>query len=245
MTAPVGIIGGTALAGLADLEDQRELPATTPYGDPSGPLLAGKIAGRDVVFLMRHGPGHHLPPHRINYRANIRALADAGVEKVVAVAAVGGIGDAMPAGRLVVPHQIIDYSWGREHSFSDGTNALLHVDFTEPYDADLRNALIGAARDQGLDVAERAVHAVTQGPRLETVSEVDRMARDGCDIIGMTGMPEAGLAREAGLAYACCAVVVNAAAGRGEGAIHAEIEKTIQRGMAAVNQVLPQVLARI
>ena len=235
---PIAIIGGTALADLAALEDASEIRGDNPYGAPSGPLLTGKLAGREVVFLMRHGPGHHLPPHKINYRANIRALADAGVKQVIAVAAVGGIGDEMASGRLVIPHQIIDYSWGREHSFSDGDSELQHVDFTDPYDRDLRTALIDTGSHLGLNPAQTAVHAVTQGPRLETAAEVDRMARDGCDIIGMTGMPEAGLAREAGLAYACCAVVVNAAAGRGEGAIHAEIEKTIAQGMADISQLL-------
>ncbi len=243
--APIGIIGGTALAELAALENAREIPANTPYGAPSGPLLTGKLAGRDIGFLMRHGPGHHLPPHKINYRANIRALADAGVEQIIAIAAVGGIGEAMSAGRLVIPHQIIDYSWGREHSFSDGESELLHIDFTEPYDAKLRASLIRGAQAQDLNPADQAVHAVTQGPRLETAAEVERLARDGCDIIGMTGMPEAALAREAGMAYACCAVVVNAAAGRGEGAIHAEIERTIEQGMRDISRVLMVALANL
>lgn len=243
MTTSIGIIGGTALAELAALENAEEITVNTPYGAPSGPLLKGRMAGRDVVFLMRHGPGHHLPPHKINYRANIQALRLTGVEQTLAIAAVGGVGDSMSAGRLVIPHQIIDYTWGREHSFSDGVSALQHIDFTEPYDADLRAQLLTAARALDMNVADQAVHAVTQGPRLETAAEVDRLARDGCDIIGMTGMPEAALAREANMKYACCAVVVNAAAGRGEDAIHAEIESTLAQGMSDVGRVLFRVLS--
>lgn len=244
MPGPIGIIGGTALSGPLGLDgDADERETHTAYGAPSGPLVHGRWAGRDVVFLHRHGPAHHLPPHAINYRANIRALADAGVERIVAVGAVGGITAAMRAGRVVIPHQIIDYTWGREHSFADtAPGPVPHVDFTEPYDRTLRARLAAGAEKRALDAATEAVHGVTQGPRLETAAEIDRMARDGCDIVGMTGMPEAGLAREAGLAYACCAVVVNAAAGRGEGAIHAEIERTLKAGMAAIGDLLAEVL---
>lgn len=246
MSAPVGIIGGTALAALAGLEDGHDLATDTPYGPPSGPLRRGRLAGREVVFLFRHGPGHQLPPHAINYRANIRALADAGVRSVVAAAAVGGISDAADAGRLVIPDQIIDYTWGRAHSFSaDGDAPLQHVDFTEPYDAAARDELQRAAEAAGVDALGIGVHGVTQGPRLETAAEIRRMQRDGCDIVGMTGMPEAGLAREAGLAYACCAVVVNRAAGLGDGAIHAEIERHLRNGMQALGRVLTAAVPRL
>lgn len=224
MTAPIGIIGGTALSRLPGMQ---EIPADTPYGPPSGPLLAGGLAGRDVVFLMRHGPGHTLAPHAINYRANLRALANVGVQQVIAVAAVGGITDAMTPGRIAIPHQLIDYSWGRAHSFHDAhSETVEHIDFTEPYDQPLRQALLGGACGLGFKPADSAVYGVTQGPRLETAAEIDRLERDGCDLVGMTGMPEAALAREAGLAYACLAVVVNRAAGRG-GDIHADMEKTV------------------
>ncbi|WP_353253223.1 S-methyl-5'-thioinosine phosphorylase [Salinisphaera sp. PC39] len=242
MPAPVGIIGGTALSGPHGLDAGRESPVATPYGTPSGPLVRGRWAGREVVFLHRHGPEHRLAPHAINYRANIRALADAGVERIVAASAVGGIGPEMRPGRVVIPDQLIDYTWGRAHSFADEEGPVPHVDFTQPYDPDLRAVLVNAARGLDLDAVTRAVHGVTQGPRLETAAEIDRMDRDGCDIVGMTGMPEAALAREAGLAYACCAVVVNAAAGRGEGAIHAEIERTLAEGMATLGRLLDAVL---
>ncbi|ROO30385.1 5'-methylthioadenosine phosphorylase [Salinisphaera orenii MK-B5] len=246
MTAPIGVIGGTALAELTALEAAgNPAPASTPYGPSSGPLVCGRFAGRDTCFVMRHGPGHRLAPHRINYRANIRALADAGCRQVIAVAAVGGITPAMRAGRIVVPDQIIDYSWGRAHSFHDDPagGSLDHIDFTEPYDSALRTAILETARRLDLAPADGGVHGVTQGPRLETAAEIDRMERDGCDIVGMTGMPEAALAREAGLDYACCAVVVNKAAGRSGGsAIHAEIEATLTRGMANVERILEQLL---
>lgn len=245
ISAPLGIIGGTALAHLAALESAQRLELETEYGQPSGPLVAGTLGGRNVMFLMRHGDGHAIPPHAINYRANIRALADAGVRKVIAIAAVGGIAETMPAGSLVVPDQIIDYSWGRAHSFWDGGAEMLHVDFTDPYDAGLRGHLIASGIELGLNLVDHGVHGVTQGPRLETASEVNRMERDGCDIVGMTGMPEAGLAREAGLDYACCAVVVNAAAGRGTAAIHAEIEQTLADGMRDVAAILGHCVPRI
>lgn len=246
MSTPIGIIGGTALAQLAGVQAAAD-PTTpnTDYGQASGPLVLGEFAGREVCFVMRHGPGHRIAPHAINYRANIRALADAGCRQVIAVAAVGGITEGMTPGRIVVPHQIVDYSWGRAHTFYDdpASGELDHIDFTDPYAPTLRQALIRSADELGLDPAGQAVHGVTQGPRLETAAEIDRMERDGCDIVGMTGMPEAGLAREAGLYYACAAVVVNKAAGRTGGlAIHAEIEATLTQGMVDIECLLEAVV---
>lgn len=245
MTAPVGIIGGTALARLAGLEDNGAKTVQTDYGPTSGPLMTGFLAGREACFVMRHGPGRGIAPHAINYRANIAALTAAGCRQVIAVAAVGGITEAMTPGRVIIPHQIIDYSWGRAHSFHDACSDeyVQHIDFTEPYSSALRHALINAARRLALDPASRAVHGVTQGPRLETAAEIDRMERDGCDIVGMTGMPEASLAREAGLDYACAAVVVNKAAGRTGGlTIHAEMEATVARANADIERLLLAVL---
>ena len=245
MSAPIGIIGGTALAEIAGLKTVGPQHGETDHGRPSGPLVVGALAGREVCFLMRHGPGHRLAPHRINYRANIRALVDAGCENVIALSAVGGISQPMHGGRIVVPDQIVDYTWGRAHTFSDAADGgeLDHIDFTEPYDEELYRALIAAANACELDPAAPAVHGVTQGPRLETAAEINRMERDGCDIVGMTGMPEAALAREAGLKYACCAVVVNKAAGRsGAAAIHAEIATTLKQGTADLERILEAVL---
>ncbi|HET7314702.1 S-methyl-5'-thioinosine phosphorylase [Salinisphaera sp.] len=249
MTAPIGIIGGTALAELAGVTQQDE-PAwpETAYGAPSGPLVRGRFAGREVCFVMRHGRDHRISPHAINYRANIRALADAGCRQVIAIAAVGGISETMTPGRIVIPHQVVDYSWGRAHTFYDDPEGgeLDHIDFTDPYTPALRQALIDAATALDFEPADAAVHGVTQGPRLETAAEIDRMERDGCDIVGMTGMPEAALAREAGLSYACAAVVVNKAAGRTGGiAIHAEIKATLTRGMIDIERLLESVVPTI
>lgn len=238
----VGIIGGTGLARLEDLELEREEVLRTPWGEPSAPLLHGRVAGRAVIFLARHGPGHTIAPHAVNYRANTWALHAAGARRVIAVNAVGGIGPDFAPGRLAIPRQLIDYSWGREHSFFAGGDApVQHIDFTEPYTPGLRRMLLEAGARAGLELIDGGTYAVKQGPRLETAAEIERLARDGCDMVGMTGMPEAGLARELGLDYACCAVVVNWAAGRG-GDIHAELEQWVEAGMAQARRLLQAAL---
>jgi 5'-deoxy-5'-methylthioadenosine phosphorylase len=240
---PTGIIGGTGLAQLEGLEIEREARPDTPWGTPSAPLLHGHFAGRAVVFLARHGSEHDIAPHAINYRANVWALRAAGVSRVIAVNAVGGISSDCAPGSLVIPDQLIDYSWGRAHSFCDGVAApLAHVDFTEPYAAAVREWLLWAGAAAGVEPRDGGTYAATQGPRLETAAEIDRLQRDGCDIVGMTGMPEAALARELGLDYACCAVVVNWAAGRG-GDIHAELDEWVEAGMAAARRLLRAALA--
>lgn len=246
--APIGIIGGTALGDLAGVTQRQAVGRSdTRYGQPSGPLTYGECGGRKVCLLMRHGPGHRIAPHAINYRANVCALSEAGCRQIIAIGAVGGITQTMTPGRIVIPDQIVDYSWGRKHSFFDQPGgALEHIDFTEPYADNLRQHLIQAATAAALDPADRAVHGITQGPRLETAAEIDRMERDGCDIVGMTGMPEAALAREAGLDYACAAVVVNKAAGRtGALAIHAEIEATLVQGMRDIESLLEATLPHL
>jgi len=168
----------------------------TPYGEPSAPLTFGAIRGAPVVFLARHGDGHTIPPHQVNYRANLWALKEQGAREVVSVASVGGIRKNLGPGKIVVPHQILDYTWGRASTFFEGDAAVKHVDFTEPYNAALRARLLAAARKSGEKAGGRAVYAATQGPRLESAAEIDRLERDGADIVGMTGMPEASLARE-------------------------------------------------
>ena len=218
------IIGGTGFDRLNDFLELERYAMTTPYGSPSDRLIRGRLGEREFVFLPRHGASHDLPPHGINYRANIHALKQFGVERVIAVAAVGGIAGDLRPGDLVVPHQVIDYTWGRAHTFYDGVSGGLdHVDFTHPYTPQWREHLLAAASRAGVVVHSGGVYAVTQGPRLETAAEIDRLERDGADIVGMTGMPEAALAREAGLDYAAIALVVNDAAGRGDGEITMEI----------------------
>ena len=218
----------------------------TPYGEPSGPLVHGTLAGKQVVFLPRHGTGHTIPPHEVNYRANLWALEHIGVEKVIAIAAVGGITAKMKPGALVIPDQIIDYTWSRQHTFFQGDlTQVTHVDFTHPYCEELRSRLLQAGKAVGNLLIDHGTYGATQGPRLETAAEINRMERDGCDIVGMTGMPEAVLARELGLCYATCALCVNWAAGRGEGEGEIsmdDIERNLKAGMDTVRALLEKVI---
>nr|VFJ88964.1 MAG: methylthioadenosine phosphorylase [Candidatus Kentron sp. LFY] len=229
----LAIIGGTGLTRLQGLEVTRLVTIDTPYGKPSAPLVHGTFHGRDVVFLARHGEPHTIPPHRINYRANIWALHHTGARNILATSSVGGIHPEFTTGRLVIPHQIIDYTWSRAHTFfEEHGEQVVHIDFTEPYCQKLRKILLRAAHAGGILVRDGGVYGATQGPRLETAAEIHRLERDGCDMVGMTGMPEAALARELGLCYASCAVVVNPAAGRGDGEIRMEdIIIAVDKGM--------------
>jgi 5'-methylthioinosine phosphorylase len=210
----LAIIGGTGLYAFPGLTDVERREVRTRWGAPSAPIVTGTIAGKRVSFLARHGESHSFAPHRINYRANIAALHELGVRRVVGVNAVGGIRADMGPRALVVPDQLIDYTWGRPSSFCDAEGeAVLHVDFSEPYAAPLRADLLAAARAAGVAVVDGGCYAATQGPRLETNAEIERLRRDGCDLVGMTGMPEAALARELDIEYACLALVANWAAG--------------------------------
>jgi len=239
----IAVIGGTGMNQWPGLTVHRMQPIGTPYGEPSAPLTYGRIYGTDVIFLPRHGDGHKIPPHLINYRANLWALKDAGVRAVVAIAAVGGIARTMAPAAVAVPDDVIDYTYGREHTFFDGVRApLQHADLSEPYAPVLRKALLTAARRARVRLVDGGVMGVTQGPRLESPAEIARMKRDGCAMVGMTGMPEAALACEAGLDYAALAVSVNWAAGLGSGDIHGEIERTIAEGMRKVRAVLAKAL---
>jgi 5'-methylthioinosine phosphorylase len=240
----LAIIGGTGLTRLSDLVIERREIVTTPYGDPSCPLVFGRLHNQELVFLSRHGDPHRVPPHKVNYRANLWALKEAGVGGVVAVAAVGGIRADMAPGQLVVPDQIIDYTYGRTHTFfEDDLSHVTHIDFTHPYSAWLREKLLVAAKVAGIDAIDGGCYGCTQGPRLETAAEIARMERDGCDLVGMTGMPEAALARELELDYACCAVVANWAAGKSDHEITMdEIEANLLGGMADLAMVLRHLL---
>ena len=236
----LAIIGGTGLTSLEGLKIIGREVVHTPYGEPSGPLTHGEFFGKEVTFLARHGYRHTIPPHKINYRANLWALKHIGATHVIAVAAVGGITGEMGPCRLCVPDQIIDYTYSRAHTFfEEGLDGVTHIDFSHPYCSELRTVLLQAATAAQLDVVDGGTYGTTQGPRLETAAEIDRMERDGCDIVGMTGMPEAALARELDLCYATCAVVANWGAGRGGMEITMEeISENLRVGMERVRGLL-------
>ena len=230
----LAVIGGTGLEALGDDPEAVLDSAATPYG-PASAIPKRFATFPDAVFLNRHGDGHVLLPHEINYRANIWLLNELGVRAIVAVFAVGGIAPSLTDGTLAVPTQIVDYTWGREHTFSAREN-LYHADFSEPFDAGLRGRLLDAARRSGVALVADGVYGATQGPRFETVAEIDRMERDGCTVVGMTAMPEAGLARELEIPYAGLCMVVNPAAGRGPAVL------TVDDMYAAVAQAQPRLL---
>ncbi len=217
----LAVIGGTGVYSLARLEDVETHVADTRFGAPSGPVRVGRLGRHRVAFLARHGEGHSVPPHLVNYRANLAALQDLGAERVLAVNTVGGITGHFGPRVLACPDQLIDYTWGRVSTICEGGHwaasggEVLHVDFGQPYSPGLRRSVVAAALRAGVDLVDGGCYGATQGPRLETRAEIARLHRDGCDIVGMTGMPEAGLARELGLDYACLAVVANWAAGAG------------------------------
>jgi 5'-methylthioadenosine phosphorylase len=242
----LAVIGGSGLSKLASLEITQRKVVRTPYGEPSGALTFGSIRGHGMVFLARHGYGHTIAPHEVNYRANLWALKEENISGVVSVASVGGIRRDVTPGTLLVPDQIIDYTWGRRATFFEGSGApVTHIDFTEPYTQSLRQRILAAARACGESVLDGGTYAATQGPRLESAAEINRLERDGADIVGMTGMPEAALARELGLAYAAIAVSANYAAGRGESA-HAVpmegIEAVLGEAMGRVRRVIEQLV---
>lgn len=235
----IGIIGGSALTSIENLKISHKEMVNTPYGLPSCPVIFAKYDDKDVVFIHRHGFSHSIPPHEINYRANLWAMKNLGVSHIVAIAAVGGITEAMSPLKLVIPDQIIDYTYGRKHTYYDcETDEVVHIDFTEPYSSDIRECMINAATNEQLEYVATGVYAATQGPRLETAAEINKLERDGCDIVGMTGMPEAALARELDINYASASMVVNWAAGKGDGGHISieEIEKNIQAGMKIIRK---------
>lgn len=240
----IAIIGGTGLASIKGFEISGREIIQTPFGEPSGPLLQGVFSGHNVYFLPRHGAGHTIPPHKINYRANIWALKNAGVEKVISVNAVGGIRDDMQPSTLIIPDQIIDYTTSRINTFfEDSLKEVVHIDFTAPFCEELRSLIINAAESHSMDIIKDGTYAATQGPRLETAAEINRLERDGCDLVGMTCMPEAALAREQDLCYASISVVANLAAGRGKDALTMDvIEKNLNKGMERVRKLLEAVI---
>jgi 5'-methylthioinosine phosphorylase len=234
----LAIIGGSGLTRLSTLSVAHREVVRTPFGEPSSSLVFGQIEGEDVVFLARHGHGHTIPPHRVNYRANLWALHERGVDAILAVASVGAITKAHAPGDLVLPQQLIDYTHGRESTFFDGSDRrVVHVDFTHPYTPALRQRCLDAARSSALPLHDGGIYAAVSGPRLETAAEIDRLERDGATMVGMTGMPEAVLARERDMAYAAIAVVVNHAAGRGDSAEGVSMQSIAQVLETAMDEV--------
>jgi len=239
----LGIIGGSGWDTCESLNLRDQIAVDTAWGTPSGYISRGEFAGRPLAFISRHGPDHRLAPHEVNYRANIAALRQVGVSRILALTAVGAIADGLMPGDLVVPHQLIDYTWGREQSFREpGTAPVVHPDFTEPFDAGMRRILL--RNSGGLeDLRDGGVYAVAQGPRFETAAEIDRMARDGCTLVGMTAMPEAYLAREVGTPYAVISIVANRAAGRGPGVITQQgVERVLKDSFSKLLRLLNKVV---
>lgn len=242
----LAVIGGTGVYKLAALEQVESHLPETRYGFPSGPVRVGMLAGKRVAFLARHGEGHSVPPHKVNYRANLVALQMVGASRVLALNTVGGITDAYGPRVLACPDQLIDYTWGRISTLSEEEGSdVLHVDFGDPYTPALRAQILAAAQRAQVAVVNGGCYGATQGPRLETKAEIARMKRDGCDLVGMTGMPEAGLARELGLSYACLGIVANWAAGCGDAAeiTMEEVLANVDTASAGLLPLLQELLA--
>ncbi len=240
----IAIIGGTGLTNMPGLTVHHREMVKTVYGAPSSPLIHGELDGQSVIFLARHGRRHTIPPHMVNYRANLLALSEVGVTHVIALAAVGGIADTCLEKTIVIPDQIIDYTHDRAHTYYGAkTDTFQQIDFTEPYSSLVRERLLEACKSASVNHVPTGVYGATQGPRLETAAEIRRMENDGCTIVGMTGMPEAALARELGLHYACCAMVVNRAAGKvGTGIDFSRVESNVAESVGFIRQVIAEVL---
>ena len=233
----LALIGGTGLYQFPGLEDVSEHAIETLWGIPSDSIVSGQLGSKRVAFLARHGRKHDILPHKVNYRANLHALKQLGARRIIGVNAVGGIREDMGPRGLAVPDQIIDYTYGRISSFCDMEGAeVRHIDFSEPYTQALRQQMINAASAAGIAVVDGGCYGATQGPRLETRAEISRMRRDGCDLVGMTGMPEAVLAREIDVEYACLALIANWAAGCGD-----EAEISLEEIFANLEQATAQV----
>ena len=244
MEKTYALIVGSGWESLAGDDDGTEVD--TDFGAPSANVHRLRFGERQVLSLARHGDGHTIPPHAINYRANIVALRTLGADAIIGLNTVGVITPHVAPGTIAIPNQLLDYTWGREHTLFDGRDGVVeHIDFTEPFSGALREQLLQAAARAGVDCYDGGVYATVQGPRLETAAEVDRLERDRADFVGMTAMPEAAIAREAGLAYACIAMVVNPAAGRGDGSIHAAVERHTRDVRSATMSTLEALFAEL
>jgi purine nucleoside phosphorylase len=243
MSGKLGIVVGSGLGALG-LDVVARSPTHTPYGPPSSAVLSAEIAGQRLPCIARHGEEGGIAPHDVNYRANVWALYQHGVRRLIGVNVVGTIAENFRPGELAVPEQLVDYTWGRESTFGGGDRGVMHVEFAEPFAREVAAQILSASGALGIEM-RRGVYGVTQGPRLETAAEIDRLARDGCTMVGMTAMPEAALARELGIDYAVLALGVNHAAGRapnGEG-VHSQIERHLRDGMTRVSRILEVIVS--
>ncbi len=236
---PIGLIGGSGIYEMAGLEMREERAVSTPFGEPSAAFRMGSLEGQEIVFLPRHGAPHSIPPHRVNYRANIWGFRSLGVERIIAVNAVGGINSAMPPGSIVVLDQMIDMTAGARPSTFYEEGRVVHVDFTEPYCPEMRGAILSASRESGLAVQEGGTYICVNGPRLETAREIRFFSQIGADVVGMTGMPEAVLARELEICMAGIGVVTNRAAGiSGAKLTTTEVIETMEDSLSRVRILL-------
>lgn len=243
--AEIGVIGGSGFYSL--LEDAEAVRVDTPYGEPSGEVAVGSLAGRRVAFLPRHGADHRFPPHRVPYRANLWALRSLGVRQVVTGSAVGSLREELGPGALVLPDQILDRTWGRPHTYSDGEQGVAHLSFSDPYCPVGRACAQRAAQAAGLPLTGSATLAVINGPRFSTRAESLDYRRSGATIIGMTAMPEAALARELALCFTSLCLVTDHDAGveAGTGVTHAEVLQTFAANLPKLRELLVATLAEL
>jgi 5'-methylthioadenosine phosphorylase len=244
--ADVGVIGGSGFYSF--LRDAREVQVTTPFGDPSDAVTIGEVAGRRVAFLPRHGRDHRFPPHRVNYRANLWALRAVGARQVLGPCAVGSLKPELVPGTVVVPDQVVDRTWGRPQTVYDAETApVVHLPFADPYCPRGRRTVVDAQGETPLDVVDGGTLVVVNGPRFSTRAESQWHASAGWSLVGMTGMPEASIARELALCYTSVALVTDLDAGveAGEGVTHEEVMKVFGRNVEHLKQLLRSVVGQL
>lgn len=236
MKAEIGVIGGTGFEKL--LSGAEQLRVGTPYGI-APPLSIGNIGGKKVVFLPRHGPDHSLPPHKVNYRANMYALHSMGVKQVIAINAVGAINRNFKPSDIVLPHDFVDFTKFRQATFYDEA-PVTHIDISQPYCPEMRKLIIETAKRLGIPLWNEAILVCTEGPRFETAAEIEIFRRLGCDLVGMTGVPEVVLARELEICYAAICFVSNMAAGIQERLTPTEVQEISVKVTPKLGQILTE-----
>jgi 5'-methylthioadenosine phosphorylase len=241
----LGIIGGSGLYKIEGITLRKTKKVKTTFGKPSDSYKIGALSDREIVFLPRHGAKHSIPPHKVNYRANVWGFKELGVKRIIAISAVGGISPKVSPGAIVVPDQIIDMTSNREATFHEKDNAV-HVDFTEPYCPEMRRSIIGASKTKGIDIKASGTYVCVNGPRLETRAEIQFFSRIGADIVGMTAMPEAALVREVEICFGGISVVTNYAAGVKKRSLRAnEVGEVMKEAMGNLGALLEALLHTI